>query len=62
MVENFVRTQIVSPENFVLQDFTIRAAPGLSGPTNTHILYMYFRKLNNFYQSGPELFGPGRPV
>ena len=27
--------QIIFAEKFVSQDFTIRAAPGLSGPTNT---------------------------
>ena len=31
----FTVIQIIFAEQFVTQDFTIRAAPGLSGPTNT---------------------------
>ena len=35
MVNIFTVIQIIFVEKFVSQDFTIRAAPGLSGPTNT---------------------------
>ena len=35
MVENFIVIQLIFAEKFVSQDFTIRAAPGLSGPANT---------------------------
>ena len=35
MVTFFTVIQIIFAEKVVSQDFTIRAAPGLSGPTNT---------------------------
>ena len=35
MVKISTVIQIIFAEKFVSQDFTIRAAPGLSGPTNT---------------------------
>ena len=35
MVENFIVIQLIFSEKFVKQDFTIRAAPGLSGLNNT---------------------------
>ena len=35
MVKFFTVIQIIFAEKFVSQDFTIMAAPGLSGPTNT---------------------------
>ena len=35
MVTFFTVIQIIFSEKFVSQDFTIRADPGLSGPTNT---------------------------
>ena len=34
MVKFFTVIRIIFAEKFVSQDFTIRAAPGLSGPTN----------------------------
>ena len=38
MVKNFIVIQIIFAEKFVSQAFTVRAAPGLSGPTNTCII------------------------
>ena len=35
MVKISTVIQIIFAEKFVSQDFTIRAAPGLNGPTNT---------------------------
>ena len=35
MVKISTVIKIIFAEKFVSQDFTIRAAPGLSGPTNT---------------------------
>ena len=35
MVDNFIVIQLLFAEKFESQDFTIRAAPGLSGPANT---------------------------
>ena len=35
MVENLTVLQLIFAEKFVSQDFTIRAAPVLSGPANT---------------------------
>ena len=35
MVNIFTVIETIFAEKFVSQDFTIRAAPGLSGPTNT---------------------------
>ena len=35
MVKFFTVIQIIFAEKFVSQDFTIRTAPGLSGPKNT---------------------------
>ena len=49
--------QIIFPEKFVSPDFTIRTAPGLSGPTNTCVLYLirtshkYKKKNNNTKKS-----------
>ena len=34
MIENFIVIQLTFAEIFVPQDFTIRTAPGLSGPAN----------------------------
>ena len=34
MVENFIVIQLIFAEKFVSQDFTVRDAPGLSGPAN----------------------------
>ena len=35
MGENFIVIQLIFADKFVSQDFTIKAAPGLSGPVNT---------------------------
>ena len=35
MVENLIVIQLIFADKFVSQNFTIRAAPGLSGPVNT---------------------------
>ena len=34
MEENFIAIQLIFAAKFVSQDLTIKAAPGLSGPTN----------------------------
>ena len=41
MVKISTVIQIILAEKFVLQDFTIRATPGLSGPTNTCVSFNY---------------------
>ena len=35
MVKSFIVVQLILAEIFVPQDFTIRAIPGLNGPSNT---------------------------
>ena len=40
IVENFIVIQLIFAEKFESQDFTIRAAPGLSVPLNTCVMYI----------------------
>ena len=52
MVEHFIVIQLLFDVIVVPQDFTIRAAPGLSGPTNTcDISFVVFKHLQNLFGS-----------
>ena len=42
MVKISTVIQIIFAEKFVSQDYAIRAAPGLTGPTNTVVVYIIF--------------------